>query len=432
MEREIIDKLRKWKESPNRKPLILWGARQVGKTWALKEFGRECFDDVVYISFYNNSRIAALFEKDYDTSRIIGELETAFHRRINPGKTLVIFDEIQGAPKVLESLKYFCEDAGEYAICAAGSLLGVALHQGVSFPVGKVDELHLYPMSFAEYLRAMGESDLADAVSDMKDSRLSDFRDRYIELLKTYYVTGGMPEVVREYRDNHDLYEVRQNQLAILDQYEGDFGKHITTDMLPRIRMAWKSIPAQLAKENRKFMYGTIKKGARAREYETALEWLEDAGLIYKVNKVSKPGVPLPAYVDQSSFKVYMNDIGLLGALSELDPESILAGSSAFTEFKGALTEQYVMQELKSAGKIKLYYFATEKAAYEVDFLIQKKMSVIPIEVKAETNLKAKSLRYYYDKYSPEYAYRLSMADYIEQGWLINVPLWAATSISAN
>ena len=429
MKREILSKLKIWKESPHRKPLILWGARQVGKTWALQEFGKECFKDTVYISFYNNRKMASLFDYDYDARRIIKDIEIELHKNIVPEETLIIFDEIQGATKVLESLKYFCEEAPEYAVCAAGSLLGVAMHEGVSFPVGKVDELHLYPMNFREFLTAMGEEELSKGSAEISDGRLKTHSARYIELLKQYYVTGGMPEVVKSYRDNRDFGMVRQIQLSILDQYEGDFGKHITSDMLPRIRMVFRSIPSQLAKENHKFMYGTIKKGARAREYETAIEWLLDAGLIYRVNKVSKPGVPLPAYADQSSFKIYMVDIGLLGALSELDPESIMYGNTAFTEFKGALAEQYVLQELMAAGRVKLYYFATEKSAYEVDFLYQDRSDVIPVEVKAETNLRAKSLKYYVEKYKPRYAVRISMSSYIKQDWLINVPLYAASCL---
>ena len=429
MKREILDKLKAWKDSPNRKPLLLWGARQVGKTWALQRFGEECFQNTVYISFYNNRRMASLFDEDYDARRIISDIEIQLHTTIIPEKTLIIFDEIQGATQVLESLKYFCEEAPEYVVCAAGSLLGVAIHEGVSFPVGKADELHLYPMNFREFLTALGEDELSQALGMVSDKRLKVHSERYIQFLKQYYVTGGMPEVVKNYRDNQDFDRVRQIQLSILDQYEGDFGKHITAEMLPRIRMAFRSIPSQLAKENHKFMYGKIKKGARAREYETALEWLLDAGLIYSVNKVSKPGIPLPAYVDSASFKIYMVDIGLLGALSELEPESIMRGNTAFTEFKGALAEQYVLQELIAAGRVKLYYFATEKSSYEVDYLFQHKSSVIPVEVKAETNLKAKSLRFYVEKYQPPYAVRVSMNGYMKQDWLTNVPLYAVSCI---
>ncbi|MGX8728373.1 MAG: ATP-binding protein [Lachnospiraceae bacterium] len=429
MRRKLLTELIKWKDKENRKPLLLWGARQVGKTWILKEFGRECFKNTVYISFYNNKRLAAIFEQDYNPDRIIEALEIELHVKITPNETLLIFDEIQNAIKVLESLKYFCEEKQEVAVAAAGSLLGVALHEGISFPVGKVDELRLYPMSFQEFLWAMDEEKLGDYLTNLQNPEINAFREKYIELLRKYFVVGGMPEVVRYFRENGDYQQVRENQNSILEQYEGDFGKHVDVTQLPRIRMVWSSLPLQLAKENRKFFFGQIKKGARAKDYEIALQWLLDAGLIYKVYKVEIPGMPLKAYRDLASFKVYFLDVGLLGALGELDVGSILRGNHAFTEFKGALTEQYVFQQMAAETSYTMHYFATEKSAYEVDFLFQKEGDIAPLEVKAEENLQAKSLKMYCEKYKPAIAYRTSMSNYREQDWLTNVPLWAVQAI---
>ena len=425
MQRKLMNDLIAWKHTPERKPLILWGARQTGKTWLLKEFGRTQFRNTVYISFYGNRRMASIFDSDYDVRRIINAIEIEMHVTITPEDTLLIFDEVQNAGKVVESLKYFCEDAPEYSIAAAGSLLGVSLHEGISFPVGKVDELHLYPMSFSEYLQALGEPVLAGYLEQADTVHINEFRDRYISFLRSYFVVGGMPEVVSHFIRNRDYEEVRQLQLMILGQYEGDFGKHIPARKMPRVRMAWTSIPLQLAKENKKFFFGKIKKGARSADYELALQWLLDAGLIYRVNKVSKPAVPLKSYLDPSSFKIYMLDVGLLGALSELDPEIVLKGNDAFVEFKGALTEQYVLQQIISETSYTPYYFATEKAAYEVDFLLQKDRSAAPLEVKAAENLKSHSLKLFHEKYHPTMSYRTSMSDYRRQDWLVNIPLWA-------
>ena len=429
MKRKIENQLLQWKNDPARKPLILWGARQVGKTWSIREFGRTYFQKTVYISFYNNRRISDIFEMDYNINRIIKALEIELHVSITPSDTLLVFDEIQGAPKAVEALKYFCEDAREYAVIAAGSLLGVALHQGISFPVGKVDELRLYPMSFQEFLWAMNEEALAGYLEDINNPEINLFRERYIELLKQYYVIGGMPEVVDNFRMNHDYDQVRELQLSVLRQYEGDFGKHVNPAELPRIRMVWQSLPVQLAKENKKFFFGHIKKGARSKDYETAIQWLQDSGLIYKVNKVSAPLLPLRAYADLSSYKIYMLDTGLLGALGELDWRTILERNRAFVEFKGALTEQYVLQQLIAETPYRMYYYSTEKSAYEVDFLFQKNSGAVPLEVKAEENLKAKSLKMYVDKYHPAEAIRTSMSSYRKQDWLTNIPLWAIQSL---
>lgn len=431
MRRNLIEKLIEWKKSPERKPLILWGARQVGKTWLLKEFGRTCFENVLYISFYNNKKDSDLFERDYDIKRIISALEMQHHIKIQASNTLIIFDEIQEAPKVLESLKYFCEEAREYAIVAAGSLLGVSIHEGLSFPVGKVNELRLYPMTFSEFLLALGEENLAKLIEEKNPENplISDLRETYIPFLRDYYFTGGMPEAVLTFVETRDYDKVRSVQNDIISQYEGDFGKHVNSKELPRIRMVWNSLPMQLAKENKKFFFGQIKSGARMKEFEIAIQWLCDAGLIYKVQKVSKPAMPLKAYSVFSDFKVYLNDIGLLGALSELDKDSIISGNDVFIEFKGALTEQYVFQELKAMTSYTPYYYSGEKSTYEVDFLIQKGKLIVPLEVKAEENVKAKSLRFFVDKFNSEYAVRTSMSNYRKEEWLTNIPLWAVSGV---
>ncbi len=429
MRRLLFDKLVEWKDSPYRKPLILWGARQVGKTWLMKEFGNRCFDGAVYISFYNNSRIYSIFEDDYDVRRIINALEINLHVNIIPGRTLLIFDEIQSAPHVLESLKSFCEDAPGYHVIAAGSLLGVSIHEGVSFPVGKVDELHLHPLSFREFLLAMGEDRLFEYCSGNDFEKVNEFSSLYRDLLKIYMCTGGMPEVVARFSANHDHNEAREIQLSILSQYEGDFGKHISPSEMPRIRMTWQALPMQLAKENRKFFIGQVKEGARQKDFKKAIQWLVDAGVVCKVNKVQKPFMPLKSYLDVSSFKLYLVDVGLLCAMSELDVESVLAGNAIFTEFKGALAEQYVLEQLLSDTGYSPYYYSGEKSTYETDFLIQKGKDIVPVEVKAETNLKSKSLRAYHDKFSPKLSIRISASDYIDQGWMKNIPLWCVSSL---
>ena len=429
MERQLMFRLEEWRLDKHRKPLILWGARQVGKTWILKEFGKRCFKNTAYISFYNNRKMAELFESDYNPVRIVKALEALLHTKIVPHETLVIFDEVQNAPKVVEALKYFCEEAPEYAVSAAGSLLGVSVHEGMSFPVGKVDELSLYPLTFREYLLARDEEYLAGFLGDYNNSELAFFKERYTELLKEYMAIGGMPEVVARFCEDGSYEKARELQISILHQYEGDFGKHIKASELPRIRMVWNAIPVQLAKENRKFFFGQVKSGARMKDFEIAIQWLLDSGLIYKVNKVEKPAMPLKSYVDMSAFKLFSIDIGLLGALSELDMDSIRFGNGIFVEFKGALTEQFVLQQLISSTPYTPYYYSGEKSTYETDFLIQKGGSVLPLEVKAEENLRSKSLKFYAEKYKPPYAIRISMSNYKDQEWMINVPLWAVESI---
>ena len=429
MERFLMTDLLEWKAKKSRKPLILWGARQVGKTWLMKEFGKRAYSNTVYISFYNNRRMAELFEQDYDSKRILNAIEVIERTKIDPDNTLIIFDEVQEAPKVVESLKYFCEEAREYHIIAAGSLLGVALHQDISFPVGKVNELRLYPMNFREFLQAVGQTKLLDYLADPSDSRIKEFSKEYRELVKRYMCVGGMPEVVAAYIDGGDLKEVRQLQNDIISQYEGDFGKHAGALDLVRIRMVWNSVPVQLAKENKKYFFGHIKKGARAKEFESAVQWLTDAGLIYKVHKVTKPAVPLKSYIDLSSFKLFMLDIGLLSAMSELDCDSILDGNDIFVEFKGAMAEQYVLQQLISDTDYTPYYYSGDKSTYEMDFLIQKGKSIVPVEVKAETNLKSKSLKVFCEKFNPETSVRISASDYVDQGWMKNLPFWLISAL---
>ena len=429
MKRYAMQQLVEWKNRSNRKPLILKGARQVGKTWLMKEFGRQHFAKVAYVTFYNNQRMKRIFDDDYDIERIIMNINIETKLEVTPSDTLIIFDEIQEAPRALESLKYFCENAPEYAVIAAGSLLGVAIHQGVSYPVGKVDVLDLHPMSFCEFLEAMHEEQLAALIADKKYSLMSDFSSKYIFWLKNYYYVGGMPEIVQYFAEHRDYQEVRRMQKGILDQYEDDFGKHAGNTELARIRMVWNSIPMQLAKENKKFFFGQIKTGARMKDFEVAIEWLLDCGLITKVYRVNKPAMPLKAYIDFTAFKLFLLDVGLLGALSDLDAESILEGNEIFVEFKGALTEQYVLQELVAETEYTPYYYATEKASFEMDYMIQKGKNIVPIKVKAETNQKAKSLKAYFQKYEPEYAVRISMKNYQEEEWVTNLPLYAARTI---
>lgn len=429
MLRFAMEKLHAWKEKNNRKPMMIMGARQVGKTWLMKEFGRTCYEKVAYISFYNNKRMDDVFQMDFDIQRILMNLNIESGVTITPGNTLIILDEIQDTPKVLESLKYFCEEASEYHVIAAGSLLGVAIHKGVSYPVGKVDLLNLYPLSFREFLCAMGEKPLSDALVTKDYTLIDNFSDKYLFWLKNYYYTGGMPAVVEAFRIQKDYAEVRQIQSDIVRQYEGDFGKHVDTKTLPRIRMVWDSIPMQLAKENKKFFFGQIKKGARSSEYEIAIQWLMDCGLVYKVSRVNEPRMPLKAYRSMNAYKLFVLDVGLLGALSELTAESIIEGNDIFVQFKGALTEQYVLQQIIADTSYTPYYYGTENANFEQDFLIQKEKNIVPVEVKAETNLRSQSLKAYCDKFHPEEAIRFSTKKYVDQGWMKNIPLYAVCNL---
>lgn len=429
MYRVAIEKLLKWKENKHRKPLIIEGARQVGKTWLMKEFGETAYTDTIYINFDSNSRMADLFASDLNTDRLITGLELYAGRKINPDNTLLIFDEVQEVPRALSSLKYFYENAPQYHIVCAGSLLGIALHGGTSFPVGKVDFLKLYPLSFQEFLMATGNERFTELLEKQDFQMITSFKQTYIDSLKYYYFVGGMPEAVQSFVEEKDFNEVRAIQKRILAAYEQDFSKHAPVEIVPKIRMLWNSIPSQLAKENKKFVYGLVREGARAKEYETAIMWLTDCGLVHKVSRVNTAGIPLKAYEDLKAFKLYVLDVGLLGCMTGLRQRTLLDGKDLFIEFKGALTEQYVCQQLKTIQDLNVYYYTNERGSCEVDFIIDTGEQIIPIEVKAEVNLKAKSLRTYRDKYSPEISLRISMADYKREDWLVNLPLYAVEEI---
>ncbi len=429
MYRSAIKKLKEWKNKEDRKPMILMGARQVGKTWIMKEFGKNEYAKVAYISFYNNERMNDVFGMDFDIDRIIMNLNIESGVTITPHDTLIILDEIQNTPKALESLKYFCEDANDYHVIAAGSLLGVAVHENVSFPVGKVDMLDLYPFSFREFLIAMDEKNLVMALDSKDFSIIDNFSDKFLFWLKNYYYIGGMPAVVESFRKNKDYVKARQIQKDILRQYEQDFGKHVDAKNLPRIRMVWQSIPIQLAKENKKFFFGQIKKGARSSDFEIAIQWLMDSGLIYKVNRVNEPHMPLKAYINMSAYKLFILDIGLLGALSDLPAKTILEKDEIFVEFKGAFTEQYVLQQLICDTQYTPYYYGTDKSTFEQDFMIQMEDMIVPIEVKAEGNVHSQSLKVYCEKYHPKKAVRFSTLKYVDQGWMVNIPLYAISTL---
>ena len=430
MYRIAIEKLLKWKQSKRRKPLIIEGARQVGKTWLMKEFGRQAYEDTVYINFDSNSRMAELFAPDLDTERLIMGLELYAGRKIDPEKSLLIFDEVQEVPRALTALKYFYENAPQYNIVCAGSLLGIALHQGTSFPVGKVDFLKLYPLSFNEFLRAIGEERFAELLDKRDFQMITSFRQTYIDALKQYYFVGGMPEAVQSFAENKDFNEVREIQRRILAAYEQDFSKHVPNEIVPRLRMLWNSIPSQLAKENKKFIYRLVREGARAKEYETAIMWLCDCGLVHKVSRVNTAGIPLRAYEDLKAFKLFLVDVGLLGCMAGLRQRTLLDGNALFVEFKGALTEQYVCQQLKTIENLDVYYYTNDRGSCEVDFVVDTGERIVPVEVKAEINLKAKSLKTYREKFSPEVAVRTSMADYKKEDWLVNLPLYAIDQIA--
>ena len=426
-----MEQLQKWKMKNNRKPLIIRGARQVGKTWLMKEFGATAYLDIVYINFDNNERMKLLFEGSLEVERLVTGLELYAGHKIDPDNTLLIFDEVQEVPRALTSLKYFNEDAPQYQIICAGSLLGVAIHQGTSFPVGKVEFLDLYPLSYFEFLMAMGKGHHVALVQSGDFDMATSFKQDYIDLLKHYYYVGGMPEVVQAFADNRDFNEVREIQQRILSAYEQDFSKHAPNETVPRIRMLWNSIPAQLAKENKKFVYGLIKEGARAKEYELAMLWLTDCGLVHKVHRVKAPNLPLKAYEDPKAFKLFLVDVGLLSCMVGLRQNVLLDGNEFFKEFKGALTEQYVLQQLKTLKGISTYYWTADRGTAEVDFVIDTGSDVIPIEVKAEMNLQAKSLKVYRDKYQPKLSVRTSTADYKKEDWLLNLPLWLISTIQA-
>ena len=430
MYRNAMNDLYKWKAKKDKKPLIIRGARQVGKTWLMREFGRIAFDDMVYINFDNNSQMKELFSLDMRIERIITGLELYVGHKIEPLNTLLVFDEVQEVPQALAALKYFNENAPEYQIVCAGSLLGVALHGGTSFPVGKVEFLDLYPLSFTEFMRAMGRELFVELLEKQDFVMATTFKQEFIDLLKHYYYVGGMPEVVRNFAADKDFGEVREIQQRILDSYEQDFSKHAPNEIVPRIRMLWNSIPAQLTKENKKFVYGIIKDGSRAKDYELALMWLSDCGLVHKVHRVTAPHIPLKAYEDLKAFKLFVLDVGLLSCMVRLNQKVLLSGNELFIEFKGALTEQYVLQQLETLKGIGAYYWTNDRGSAEIDFLIDNGIDVMPIEVKAETNLKAKSLKTYCEKFKPNKAIRTSMSDYRQEEWLLNLPLWAVETLN--
>ena len=430
MYRYKIEELKKWKKSKDRKPLIIRGARQVGKTWLIKEFGKQEYQQVAYINFDDNERMNQLFSGDFDIERIIQGLKIESGVNIEAENTLIIFDEIQETPKAVTALKYFCEKANEYNIVAAGSLLGVAMHEGTSFPVGKVDFLDLYPLNFFEFLEALGEKQLVELIKNNDIDLINVFSDKLKQYLKQYMYIGGMPEVVNAYVQNKDFGEVRRKQNELLIAYEQDFSKHAPNAVVPRIRQLWNNIPTQLAKENKKFIYGLIKQGARAREYELALSWLIDCGLVYQVNRVNDCKVPLSAYQDFSAFKLYLLDVGLLCAMANIDATTIIDGNEIFVEFKGSLTEQFVLTELKTNTDVPIFYWSADKGIAEVDYIIQLGKNNIPIEVKSNENLQAKSLKSFVQKYDTKVNVRTSMANYRKEDWLINIPLYMIGNIN--
>lgn len=431
MKRTFIARLIEWRDKENRKPLILDGARQIGKTWLLKEFGRLSFSKTAYFNCDKNIRLKELFSGGYDMKRILRDLGSLAGFEITAQDTLIIFDEIQELPDVLVSLKYFCEDAKEFFVAAAGSLLGLSVHSGTGFPVGKVDVLHLSPMSFSEFVLARKGEGLFTILTESPADELKNLHSAFVDLLREYYFTGGMPEAVNAFVQEKPLSEIRMIQKSILYAYEKDISKHTESRETAKIHQVWESLPMQLAKENRRFMYRVLRHGARAKEFENAVQWLIDAGLVFKVRRIKKAGIPLAFYEDFESFKLFMVDFGLMGAMCETPPEDILIGNSIFEEYKGAFTEQYVFQELKAVQNLKetdlqIYYFSADDSKQELDFLLQRKNRIIPIEVKAEENLRAKSLRQFVYDNLETHGIRFSMSSYREQDWMTNIPLYAA------
>lgn len=424
MDRDTLQDLIAWKNKSTRKPLIVRGARQVGKTWLLKEFGRTQYRQCVYVNFENAITLQDMFLKDFDINRIIQTLQIYAQTRITPEDTLIVFDEVQAAERGLTSLKYFCEDAPQYHVVAAGSLLGMGLHSQVSFPVGKVNFLDMRPLSFWEFLRAMNEGQLVETLLKGDWEIISVFHQKLVEYLKTYLYVGGMPEVVKTYLQTNDFSQVRQVQREILNTYEADFSKHAPLEVVPRIQMVWRSIPSQLAKENKKFVYSVLREGARAKDFELAIEWLCNCGLFLKSQRISKPDMPLIAYQDLPVFKLFLLDVGLLAAMTALDVRVLIEKERIFTEFKGALTEQYVMQQLRLRSEDYIGYWTNERSTAEVDFVIQRGAEVIPIEVKAENNVRARSFKLFCEKYQPQLAVRTSMLPYHKEDWMTNIPLY--------
>lgn len=424
MKRTIIDQLKAWKESPRRKPLILSGARQVGKTYILKEFGREEYENVAYINCDGNAEVANLFAEDYNMQRILMVIGAVCKQPIVPGKTLIVLDEIQELRKGLSALKYFCENAPEYHVAVAGSLLGIALHEGESAPVGKVDIIRLHPMSFEEFLMAKGEERLCDILRSRDWKTISLLHELLTKTLREYYFVGGMPEAVKTFLETNDANAVRRVQNNILTIYRSDMSKHVSAADATRISMVWQSIPSQLSKENKKFVYGALRSGARAKDFEMAIQWLVDAGLVYRIARVREVGLPLKFYEDFNAFKLFLLDVGLLGALSEMEPAQMLISNKAMTESKGAFTENYILTQLVCQQNLFTYYYCRDDARMEIDFLVQNHGTITPVEVKAEENLRSKSLRAFVDAHPDLKALRFSMSPYKEQDWMRNVPLY--------
>jgi predicted AAA+ superfamily ATPase len=420
-----IKELGEWKISSNRKPLIILGARQVGKTWLIQEFGKQEYKQTVYVNFEKMKVVQTLFKEDFDVQRILSALSIFARTTINPDDTLIIFDEIQAAVGGLTALKYFYEDAPQYHVIAAGSLLGMNLHQNVSFPVGKVDFLYLKPLSFHEFLNALDEERLSGLLENPDWKMVHIFKEKLVNYLRYYLFLGGMPEVVSHFVEHRNFRSARLLQRKILTSYQNDFSKHAPKEIVPRINMVWKSIPSQLSKENKKFIYGVIKEGARAKEFELAIQWLLDCGLLHQCFRISKPAMPLSAYQDLSAFKLYHNDVGLLGAMAKLPLKTILDGNAIFTEFKGALTENFVIQQLLLNEDNDIYYWTNENSTAEVDFVVQNEEEIIPIEVKSGTNIRSISFKFFCEKYKPTRAIRASLADYRQEDRMINLPLYA-------
>lgn len=429
MKRFALKELENWSKRPNKKPLIIRGARQVGKTWLMKEFGKNNYKQTVYINFESSTILKTIFVNDFNIDWIISAIQIETGLKIIADNTLIIFDEIQEAEGAITSLKYFCENAPEYNIIAAGSLLGIALHNNISFPVGKVEFLDLYPLNFSEFLLAIDQQPMLELLVKQDWKLILVFKEKFKQFLKQYFYVGGMPEVVYNFSLNQDYTFARQLQCNILDAYEQDFSKHAPHEIVPRIRMLWNSVPSQLAKENKKFIYSAVKKGARAKNFELALSWLIDCGLTYRIARISKPSIPLKAYEDFNAFKLFIVDVGLLGAMGNIDARTLLKGNVIFQEFKGALTEQYVLQQFQNSNQLDIFYWSAEKSTAEVDFVVQSKNVVFAIEVKSEENLQAKSLKVFHQKYPNSIAIRASMSDFRKEEWLVNLPLYAINQL---
>ena len=425
MERDAFKKLLLWKQNKQRKPLILNGARQTGKTWLLKTFGASEYKKTAYINCDKNKLMRDLFVQDYDIDRILRVISALTEVDVEPENTLIILDEIQSIPEGLASLKYFCEDAPQYHVAVAGSLLGIALHEKTSFPVGKVDMIRIFPMNFEEFMLAMDKKNMLNILQQLDYPAMKMLGQQFTDLLRQYYFVGGMPAAVSAYSNGEGPNAIRAIHKQILFDYSKDFSKHAPVKEVPRINMVWQSIPSQLAKDNKKFIYGAMKKGARANEFEIAIQWLIDMGLIYKVNRVKKPAIPLKFYEDFSAFKLFMLDCGLMGALSETPAGLILTDNTIFKEYKGAFSESYTLQQMESIDSMPVYYYSSDDSRTEIDFVIQKDARVIPVEVKAEENLKAKSLRQYVTDNPGLKGMRFSMSSYRDQEWMENIPLYA-------